>query len=349
MNAGSRVRSTAAAAIFAAVLSSGCALLGGPSDAPGDETLPDPDLVAQDLVYTLAQVPQLHPLKTTLQVSEPLTPFGQRVLARLGEAGYGLQRVETDQGPNFVRYRTEHVASETGERTRYRLAVGEVSIERDYEAGEDGATVPESVQLVRGVPERSLAINEDVFGAVSAQGLSRIAYEEDTQPVIRDLSLGAAHADTVPPTPVEGPTSEADGVPVTFGTAVKRNMYETLRSNYADVFADYEDVLSDVLVFPNDSLRLGEKNKRTIARYVGELDPATDVLSVIGCSHGNTAINNGNELLAIGRSNRVKEAFLFAGIDHEQVLEEACWAPVHFDKMPRRGVVVTLKRRRDLG
>ena len=102
-------------------------------------------------------------------------------------------------------------------------------------------------------------------------------------------------------------------------------------------------------MFPNDSLRLGERNKETIARYVSELDPATDVLSVIGCSHGNTRIDNGNELLAIGRANRVKEAFLFAGIDHEQVLEESCWAGESFEKMPRRGVVLTLKRRRELG
>ena len=58
-----------------------------------DEALPDPDVVARDLVYTLAQVPELHPLKSTLQVGEPITPFGERVHARLEEAGYGLQRV----------------------------------------------------------------------------------------------------------------------------------------------------------------------------------------------------------------------------------------------------------------
>lgn len=40
-----------------------------------------------------------------------------------------------------------------------------------------------------------------------------------------------------------------------------------------------------------------------------QMNPDTDVLSVIGCSLEPTAIQNGNSLLAIGRANRVKESF----------------------------------------
>ena len=129
---------------------------------------------------------------------------------------------------------------------------------------------------------------------------------------------------------------------------VRQNMYETRRSNYAPLFAEYEDLRQDTLIFPNDSLVLGEANKRLIADYARDLDPATDVLSVIGCSHGRTAIDNGNEVLAIGRANRVKEAFVFAGLDHDQVLEESCWAGTYHEVFPKRGVVVTLKRQRGL-
>lgn len=317
----------------AAMTASAC----GVFERRGEGALPDPDVVARDLVYTLAQVPELHPLKSTLQVGEPLTPFGEEVLARLDEAGYGLQRVAADHGPNYVRYRSEHIESETGERTRYVVSVGAVSVERDYALDAEG-TRPRSRLLVSGVPEQTLSTDPALFDGIEG-GLSTVAFDSDLEPEIRDVALGAAS-----PSVSAAPRAQS-----AFGTAIKRNMYETLVSNYADVFTDFEDIEQSVLVFPNDSLRLGESNKETIARYVSELDPATDVLSVIGCSHGTTAIDNGNELLAIGRANRVKEAFLFAGIDHDQVLEESCWAGEHFEMMPRRGVVLTLKRRRDLG
>lgn len=129
---------------------------------------------------------------------------------------------------------------------------------------------------------------------------------------------------------------------------IKQNMYDSKESNYSNLLTDYEEVEQSVLVFPNDSLLLGDANKQIIEQYVDSMDPSTDVLSVIGCSHGQTAINNGNSLLALGRANRVKEAFLFSGVDHTDVLEEGCWAPTLYDEvMPRRGVLLTLKRRKD--
>jgi len=114
-----------------------------------------------------------------------------------------------------------------------------------------------------------------------------------------------------------------------------------------DVFDDYEDVEQSVLIFPNDSLRLGDSNKQIIDQYVSSMNPETDVLSVIGCSIGATEIKNGNSLLALGRANRVKEAFLFSGLEHDLILEEGCWAPEAFNEaLPHRGVIVTLKRQK---
>lgn len=70
------------------------------------------------------------------------------------------------------------------------------------------------------------------------------------------------------------------------------------------------------------------------------------MISVVGCSHGNTALKGGNEALAIGRANRVKEALLYAGVESKKVLEEGCWANIHYDDLPRRGVVIELKRKK---
>jgi len=77
----------------------------------------------------------------------------------------------------------------------------------------------------------------------------------------------------------------------------------------------------------------------------GRFDPVTDVISVIGCSHGRTNLKNGNAYLATQRAERVKEELLLVGIDANKVLSEGCWANKHFDKMPARGVVVSHRRK----
>ena len=340
-------RITGTLVLLACTSLSGCALFGG-----GPDEEPDPELIARNLVNTLAQLPELPPGQTLVQVSTPVTPFGRRVVASLGEAGYGIQEVEADQGSHYVRYRAERAETETGERTRYRVAVGPVSVERDFRVV-DGDTLPGSEQRIEGAERQELALNDELFGDALSASLSRASFRPDERPMVLDLEpsdepeLSAAN---VAASFADAPGGAgAPGAEVDLDALVRENMYDTKRSNYAPLFDDYEDVRQDTLIFPNDSLVLGDDNKAIIADYVRELDPATDVLSVIGCSHGRSAIDNGNELLAIGRANRVKEAFMFAGVSHRQVLDESCWAGSYHPVFPRRGVVLTLKRRQDIG
>jgi len=100
------------------------------------------------------------------------------------------------------------------------------------------------------------------------------------------------------------------------------------------------------VTFGNDSMRLGAAQKAIVARYAQRFRPETDLISIVGCSHGRTVIDNGNSLLALGRTNRVKEALVYAGLSPEAVLDEGCWADSYHAEFPRRGVVMTLKRRR---
>ena len=342
-------RAAAGALLLTAMAgTSGCSLLG--AREPAGEPLPDPDLIARNLVHTLAQLPELHPLQTTVQVSAPATPFGRRVVARLDEAGYGIQEVSADQGAHYVRYRAERAETETGERTRYRVAIGPVAVERDYRVVA-GETLPGSPLSVQGTePRENVRLNDDLFADEPSAALSAVRFDEGEEPAVVDLTVAAAARPAAGVAPALDVAPSVPGeLESEFGLIVRQNMYETQRSNYAPLFAAYEDIRQDTLIFPNDSLVLGEDNKSIIADYVRGLDPATDVLSVIGCSHGRTAIDNGNELLAIGRANRVKEAFMFAGLSHDQVLEESCWAGDYHPVFPRRGVVLTLKRRRDVG
>lgn len=187
----------------------------------------------------------------------------------------------------------------------------------------------------------TLLISVSACGTFSDRFLSSDKPTQD-----QDLISSNLVSSLSPVTPAQDSSqAEVESVPRE-RSSVKANFYDTLVSHYDDVFTDYEDVDQSILVFPNDSLRLGDDNKLIIEQYVEAMNPETDLMSVIGCSHGNTEVSNGNSLLALGRANRVKEALLFSGLEHDKILEEGCWASETFDDvMPRRGVVLTLKRR----
>ena len=330
---GPRRRGRAAAlAGIAALALQGCSVF-APRDAAPEVDL---DRIAQNLVYTLVQLPETNPLTTTVQVADPVTPFGEEVVALIREAGYGIQSVPDDRGRNYLRYRVQRTASEIGTETRYAVSIGEVGVERAYETV-DGRLLPVSEQRVSGSASRGIDTNDDLFDPTGEASLPSAAlFDDELAPALADAATGTL-------TPIE---IERDAPPPdSFGSRVKQNLYDGLSSNYAELFADYGDVDTVDISFPNDSMRLGHEQKRIIEGYAARLRPATDLLSVIGCSHGNTTITNGNSVLAIGRANRVKEALIYAGVPPEAVLDEGCWASGYHAVFPKRGVVLTLKRR----
>jgi len=139
------------------------------------------------------------------------------------------------------------------------------------------------------------------------------------------------------PTPSKAPASPGD-------YSEFSNLYDTRESRYQQIFQNYDVVDSRVMVFPNDSLVLGRVNKQSVRSYLDQFDPNTDLISVIGCSHGATNLENGNGYLANGRAFRVKEEFVSAGFASDKVLEEGCWASQDFPEMPTRGVLVQHRR-----
>jgi len=123
------------------------------------------------------------------------------------------------------------------------------------------------------------------------------------------------------------------------------NIWDLGESNYTSLFTEYGNVAEKVLIFPNDSMRLGDTNKVFIKTFMRDFDPASDVVSIVGCSLGHTDIDNGNEILAKGRAERVKQELLFSGISEAQIFDEGCWADDAQINFPSRGVVMTIKRR----
>ena len=125
-----------------------------------------------------------------------------------------------------------------------------------------------------------------------------------------------------------------------------KNVMELQQSNFEDLFADMAFVSEKVLTFANDSTRMGDVNKVRLQELVDSFDAESDMFSLVGCSLGQTNHAGGQEGLARGRAMRVREELLYAGIPKDRIVEEGCWAEEAFDlRMPRRGVVVTLKRR----
>jgi len=208
------------------------------------------------------------------------------------------------------------------------------------------ASAPDNPIVVRGADEKPLMLNDAQLFPNSNSVYSSVQFlpTAETKPVALEEPVAATPeiADAIP-IPVQVGSLEQ------YSSTFDSNLFDKGgQSNFSDLFAEYQEVDSNVLVFPNDSLQLGDINKQIIEQYVEKMDPSTDVLSVIGCSHGDTAIeNNGNALLALGRANRVKEAFMFSGVSHDLIVEEGCWAPMVFEGLPSRGVVLKLKRRID--
>ena len=321
----------ALAGALALAFSQGCASL-AERDAGSEDTA----RIAQNLVYTLTQLPEVNPLTTTVQISDPKTEFGQEVVRLIREVGYGIQPVPDDRGGNYLRYRVSNTASELGTETRYGISIGDVSVERGF-AQRDDRLVPVTAQRVDGSEQTYVTLDDALFDAQIGATASQVVFDDELEPSFADA---AGNAIPVTPTPAPGLSNDD------FGARVKQNLYNAnVASNFVDVFAGYEDVQSATLGFPNDSLRLGERQKAIIERYAAELRPGTDLLSVVGCSHGPTAIANGNTVLALGRANRVKEALAYAGVPPAVVLDEGCWAGTEHEYFPDRGVVLTLKRR----
>ncbi len=316
----------------------------------------DFDRVAQNLVYAFSQLEKASPLRTTIQMIEPATPFATALAQRFQDAGYGYQQVTGDTGLNFVSFKAENFENEFGYHTLFRMAVGEVSLEREYRKI-DGFLTPVSAMRVFGSSVEDVNLNDDIFRWENPnEFISEVIVSIEEEPLIKEFtpviiaqneisSPGTQSQDDIQQS-VENSADAVDGAPDTFAMRVRNNVFETGQSNFAQYLSGYRDVESKVLVFPNDSLRLGQRNKEYLNNLANSFRAETDIVHVLGCSHGRTNINNGNARLAIGRTNRVKENLIVAGIDPKFIYDESCWGKEYWDEaVPRRGVVIKRKRR----
>ena len=296
------------------------------------DTDPDYALIVENLLDVLGSDERLHYTRTTFQIVEPKTPVGQALSDKLSEKGYGVQVVPGDVGDNFIRYKAEVSQTEQGAQELYSLAVRNIRVERQY-TKVDGKTVPISPVTVTTDEPFEADLDDRLFGVEIDPEISQVLVVDSSAPELVVVNRTEV---------------ASDGSGFMNGPAIStplRNVRDITESNFAALFEQYDDVSSMTLIFPNESLTLGERNNTILKSLAGEINPETDLISIIGCSHGRTNFQNGNQLLAEGRTQRVTESLMFAGVKPDLIMDEACWANEYWDeRAPRRGVMVTHKR-----
>jgi hypothetical protein len=336
-------------------------------------------VIARDFVNALEQLAEAPPGNTTVHLASDQTDdaFTLAMNDALVNAGYAIRWVQDGQRNHYLQYRKELEASDRlSRREVYELAIGNIEMRRTYSTDLQGAVKPLTPLYVRGADATGIVLNDSIFGEQpSTADATKIPVTDDAvdEPVPAASDLSTFPTDTqaaaqttqteITQTELSNSTSllvpaEASPLdPLVAGTAAQtlsmplvtlpkvENVFELGGSNFEDVLARYEVVGEQVLMFPNDSLRLGFTNKQLIQKMVKEFDSDSDVFSVVGCSMGPTNVSGGNAALALGRASRVVEALLFAGVEKDKILDEGCWASGNgLEELPKRGVVLTLNR-----
>jgi len=300
-------------------------------------------VMAEDLAAVAAQI--FDPVGTTLQINAAIEdPLRDFFITKFSEYGFGIQYVSADQGSNFVSYARQASTEGNRRNIRFSLTIGAVVMARDYLLVSNNRVAPASRFNLSGtratvtVDEKASAnkrIDDAAFSAVTYIA----SLDLDTQaPVIslvtQDLVSQIASGPAV--TTLQGVNSSNVEV---------NNLFYSQSSTFSSLLDSRDRVDRQIIVFGNDSMILGNTNKLLIDQFVANRLGKDDLISLVGCSNGPTALAVGNEGLALGRAQRVTEALLARGVARERILDEGCWAPVSAgEKFPSRGVVLELWR-----
>ena len=331
------------------------------SKASTDEQFSKSQFIANDFLSVIVRLPNFVPGRSTYSAKLPRTRYGEILMEQLRQSGVNIVLGNSPELP-ALSYRVELPSDTAQNMHTFYVSVGKIHLKRSYEIVDD-RVAPLTEMLMAGVDARNLRPLQNTRPSDNeiANGSGRldsgaIVSATPPKPVIERTPLTISEAP--PKHAFESDTDELNVIYLN-GLLVEdedweplqTNMFVTRESVYEPVFedssAEYNQLSKQILVFPNDSLVLGQKNKDYLQNLALKMRAGSDVVRVIGCSHGNTNLVEGNQKLARGRAVRVREELMLAGVEGAAVLHEACWAPEHFDEvMPRRGVVVMHLRER---
>jgi len=301
-------------------------------------------VIVRDLLSALVQI--FPPKDTTVQVSSSNnTNIHQLVAYSIVQLGYGVQKVATDQGAMLVSVDLESEVPPEGNRTtRLRIGVGDTYISRSYEYFGDNAVQPTSNFRLYGT-RSSIDVALTLFGATQFADSTHESIEY-TAPIAVDEPLPVLSLLTPPyPQPREDdPFAQPEGTTLNSSNVEINNLFYS-DSNFSSVLDEYNQVEQLVVIFPSDSIVMGDESKLLIRRFVERFVESVDIIGVVGCSNGPTASDLGNIGLAMGRAERVTDELLALGVPRPKILDEGCWAPrLNVQDFPGRGVVLSRYR-----
>lgn len=305
--------------------------------------------VLASLADALAQIRP--PQRTTLQTRNNPDAYYDFLVGGLSQKGYGIQRVSADQGAHFLELeRTPEIGSSDGDLVTYSLSVGAIELRRDFLVAPNARYRPMGALKVSGtrasmtIDDSQFQMSDEVRDHVSRVEYTAMSEAMDAMPIISlitdDVVAGIARSAT-------GQSSGNTSLQALNSSKVEvSNLFFGSASAFGDLRNKMTKVTRQVVVFPNDSLRLGRSGKTQILIFLQQFQQGSDMIGLIGCSNGRTKLAIGNEGLALGRSERVTEELLSLGVPRDAILDEGCWAPRSAgERFPSRGVVMELLRR----
>jgi len=361
------------------LLLTGCSTLGAGSpnsdDASGGGAISSADELRNDMVRNLVSiVPQLlEPFSTTIQYNESESSDVLPAVEQLVKLGYGMQRVDADQGKYYLDLADVTLAGDVDKNeTRLRVALGDLELTRSYRIVNTREYVANSASTNSRVPlvwrgDRTILPAGPILLAGTRLPV-KVGGFELTQNLSEgnDLTLSPSSAQYTAAAPIEGGipsislitdelvqqvaqnSSPGIGLPnLSVDTFTLENMTHVFDEAFASLSDNYTRVRRETVIFPNDSQNLGRPGKLIVKKIIGRYAENSDLVGIVGCSNGYTNLDIGNEGLALGRAKRIAEEFYAAGVSRDRVFNEGCWSSrAGTPGFPNRGVVIDLWRRK---
>jgi len=311
-------------------------------------------LVASDFMQILLQVETLDASATELRIpplSSNTTGFDFAIRQALLDAGYSIKPLGLNLASEdpVVRTTVKKSSLQFGDVTVYTLFVGDVSFRRAYSISSVGNVQPESTMQAKGIDVSRLRQDDSIF--VLDPLLAESEQTALDNPIVRSTErVGTPvvpdEISLVATTPQRLPTSESVQEELSVVPPVSNPAEELERVFVAPNPAGLLVVAESLLTFGDDSLVLGDDNKRRVRQFVQQFNKRTDQFSVFGCATSDEVSADNGERLAIGRSERIRSELLYAGVPDTKIIKENCDTARIGNDSPGlpRAVLLTLMR-----
>lgn len=299
------------------------------------------EIVAQDFVSVVSQVPQFSSLDTRFILSGSNRPFTDALTSQLAREGYGStidngSAVQVGQG---VIHETTYspfnsnVESDIERIATVNISLGDIKFMRRYAVLSRGDIKPVSPMLSIGVNSNSYSVDDTIFFTSIPDANTPVVAQQNAKTIQNEVKSRTETVAVKSLSPGPLPLNET------------QNYREIGESNYTEIFDTYTLIDKYVIEFGNDSTELSSGEELILDIALRKYNPATDIISIIGSSHGQSSTPNAQKELAQGRVEQVHEILLERDIPRDSVYSESSWASTYYDDvLPRRGVVFQLLR-----